>query len=183
MICGSSFRLAVKPTSSATGPNRCRLTARGPELFMCVARKAGIGRNRPETNDLHAVAVDWRDCSWSPRIMVQNRRGEAADPAKRDGNARPAKTANLAAFRGCNGTLYVLAAGCRLIPQCGTGKRAATAWRQPSRLLPQSGTASSRVFPRQIQCPTAPAFRPPATKRLPVAAPILPPARRNRINF
>ena len=43
-----------------------------------------------------------------------------------------------------------------LIPQCGTGKRAATSWRQPSWLLPQSGTASSRVFPRQRQCPTAP---------------------------
>jgi hypothetical protein len=44
-----------------------------------------------------------------------------------------------------------------LIPQCGTGKRAATPWRQPS-WLPVNA-ASSRVFPRQIQCPTTPDAR------------------------
>jgi hypothetical protein len=53
---------------------------------------------------------------------------------------------------GCNGTLYLLAAGCR--PDWHAGKRAATSWRQPS-WLPVNA-ASSRVFPRQIQCPTAP---------------------------
>src|ERR1017187_4280159 len=64
MSCGSSFELADKPISSATGPNKCRLTARCPELFMCVARKSGPGRE-------YSVAVDWRDCAWFPRIVVQ----------------------------------------------------------------------------------------------------------------
>jgi hypothetical protein len=31
---------------------------------MCVARKSGPGRE-------YSVAVDWRDCAWSPRIVVQ----------------------------------------------------------------------------------------------------------------
>jgi hypothetical protein len=31
---------------------------------MCVARKSGPGRK-------YSVAVDWRDCSWAPRIVVQ----------------------------------------------------------------------------------------------------------------
>jgi hypothetical protein len=39
---------------------------------MCVAPKSGPGRE-------HAIAVDWRDCAWSPRIVVQNRWGEAPD--------------------------------------------------------------------------------------------------------
>jgi hypothetical protein len=31
---------------------------------MCVARKSGPGRE-------YSVAVDWRDCAWSPRIVVR----------------------------------------------------------------------------------------------------------------
>jgi len=31
---------------------------------MCLARKSGPGREQ-------AIAVDWRDCAWSPRIVVQ----------------------------------------------------------------------------------------------------------------
>ena len=46
---------------------------------------------------------------------------------------------------GCNGTLYLSAAGCR--PDWHAGKRAATSWRQPS-WLPVNA-ASSRVFPKQ----------------------------------
>jgi hypothetical protein len=30
---------------------------------MCVARKSGPGRE-------YSVAVDWRDCAWSPRIVM-----------------------------------------------------------------------------------------------------------------
>jgi len=32
---------------------------------MSVARKSGPGRE-------YSVAVDWRDCAWSPRIVVQS---------------------------------------------------------------------------------------------------------------
>jgi hypothetical protein len=39
---------------------------------MCVAQKSGPGRE-------YSVAVDWRDCAWSPRIVVQSRWGEAPD--------------------------------------------------------------------------------------------------------
>jgi len=42
---------------------------------MCVAQKSGSGRE-------YSVAVDWRDCAWSPRIVVQSMWGEAADPAR-----------------------------------------------------------------------------------------------------
>jgi len=59
---------------------------------MCVARKSGPGRE-------NSVAVDWRDCAWSPRIVVQSRWGGVADPAMRDEGARPAKTAKPAVIR------------------------------------------------------------------------------------
>jgi hypothetical protein len=39
---------------------------------MCVAPKSGPGRE-------YSIAVDWRDCAWSPPIVVQNRWGEAPD--------------------------------------------------------------------------------------------------------
>ena len=78
VICGN------KPTSSATGPNKCRLTARCPEFFMCVAPKSGPGRE-------HSIAVDWRDCAWSPRIVVQFGGGEAATSAAASMHSRHAE--------------------------------------------------------------------------------------------
>jgi hypothetical protein len=51
---------------------------------MCVARKSGPGRE-------YSVAVDWRDCAWSPRIVVRLRLGKAAGPAMRDEGARAAR--------------------------------------------------------------------------------------------
>jgi hypothetical protein len=41
---------------------------------MCVARKSGPGRN-------YSIAVDWRDCAWSPRIVVQFPAAAQLDPA------------------------------------------------------------------------------------------------------
>jgi hypothetical protein len=40
---------------------------------MCVARKSGPGRE-------HAIAVDWRDCAWSPRIVEQLPAAVQLDP-------------------------------------------------------------------------------------------------------
>jgi len=66
MICGSNWYLRRdKPTSSATGPNRCKKTARCPELFMRATPSSGP-RRRPRS-----IAVDWHDCAWAPRIVVQ----------------------------------------------------------------------------------------------------------------
>jgi hypothetical protein len=40
---------------------------------MCVAPKSGPGRE-------HAIAVDWRDCAWSPRIVEQFPAAAQLDP-------------------------------------------------------------------------------------------------------
>jgi hypothetical protein len=49
---------------------------------MCVARKSGPGRE-------YSVAVDWRDCAWSPRIVVQLPVAAHLDPATRVGRRCP----------------------------------------------------------------------------------------------
>jgi hypothetical protein len=41
---------------------------------MCVARTSRPGRKQ-------AIAVDWRDCAWSPRIVVQFPAAAQLDPA------------------------------------------------------------------------------------------------------
>jgi hypothetical protein len=52
---------------------------------MSVARKSGPGRE-------YSIAVDWRDCAWSPRIVVQFPAAHL-DPATRVGRrCRAAQT-------------------------------------------------------------------------------------------
>jgi prepilin-type N-terminal cleavage/methylation domain-containing protein len=104
------------------------------------------------------VAVDWHNCAWSPRIVKQ---------------FRPA------AFQDGNGTIYLLAAGCRL--DWHAGKRAATSWRRPS-WLPVNA-ASSRVFLNLAKAAneTLP-FRS-VLNRLSVAAPISHASRRQPIDL
>jgi hypothetical protein len=41
---------------------------------MCVARKSGTGRE-------YSIAVDWRDCAWSPRIVERFPAAARLDPA------------------------------------------------------------------------------------------------------
>jgi len=52
---------------------------------MCVARKSGPGRE-------YSIAVDWRDCAWFPRIVVQFPRAGAA---KMSNGARASARFNL----------------------------------------------------------------------------------------
>jgi hypothetical protein len=77
---------------------------------MCVAPKSGPGRE-------YSIAVDWRNCAWSPRIVVQNRWGEAPDeplspcragfgvPKPAREYARPTKTGKRTANRVIPGAL------------------------------------------------------------------------------
>jgi hypothetical protein len=57
---------------------------------MCVARKSGPGRE-------YSIAVDWRDCAWSPRIVVRRSVAAQLDPATRVGRCcRAAQTSTRA---------------------------------------------------------------------------------------
>jgi len=55
---------------------------------MSVARKSRTGRE-------YSVAVDWRDCAWSPRIVVQLPVAAHLDPATRVGRRCPPSVAEL----------------------------------------------------------------------------------------
>ena len=77
MICGFSFGFPAKPTSSATGANRCGLTARCPDFFMC-APSSSESRRRANT-----IAVCWHDCAWSPLIVMRSPVAESRRPEKK----------------------------------------------------------------------------------------------------
>jgi hypothetical protein len=130
---------------------------------MCVARKSGPGRE-------YSVAVDWRDCAWSPRIVV--RRPVAATPVGRIRVLPPNATR--------------LERGCVQSTSRSTLKRsAASGVFQPAgfakllRLVPlQRDTAAFRG-----QCANTPSPVRLVTKRSPASSSISPPSRRNRIYF
>jgi len=130
---------------------------------MCVARKSRLGRE-------YAIAVDWRDCAWSPRIVV--RRPVAATPVGRI-RVLPPNATRLE--RGCvqstsRSTLKSSAASGVFQP-AGFAK---LLWLVPL----QRDTAALRG-----QCANTPSPVRLVTKRSPASSSILPPPRRNWIYF
>jgi hypothetical protein len=127
---------------------------------MCVAQKTGPGRE-------YAVAVDWRDCAWSPRIVVQF---PAAAPVGRIRVLPPNATR--------------MERGCVQSASRSTLKRSSVA----------SGVFQPAGFARRLRlvCDTAAlrgrrANTPSPVRRVkkqsPAASSISPPPRRNRIYF
>jgi hypothetical protein len=119
---------------------------------MCVARKSGPGRE-------YSVAVDWRDCAWSPRIVV--RRPVAAHPGS------PFKNAFSRSSR---------------------GNEAQISLEMIIRLEPPHQSSHRVLRPAGVGCyffngPPGCALRRLVTKRSPASSSISPPPRRNRIYF
>jgi hypothetical protein len=130
---------------------------------MCAARKSGPGREC-------SVAVDWRDCAWSPRIVV--RRPVAATPVGRI-RVLPPNATRLE--RGC----VQSTSRSTLKSSVASGVFQPAGFAKLLRLVPlQRDTAALRG-----QCANAPSPVRLVIKRAPGSSFILHPARRNRINF
>jgi hypothetical protein len=127
---------------------------------MCVARKSGPGRE-------YSVAIDWRDCAWSPRIVV--RRPVAATPVGRI-RVLPPNATRLE--RGC----VQSTSRSTLKSSVASGVFQPAGFAKLLRLV--CDTAALRG-----QCANAPSPVRLVTKRSPASSFILHPARRNRINF
>ena len=130
---------------------------------MCVARKSRLGRE-------YAIAVDWRDCAWSPRIVVR----------------RPVAATPVGCIRVLPPNATRLECGCVQSTSRSTLKSsAASGVFQPAgfakllRLVPlQRDTAALRG-----QCANTPSPVRLVTKRSPASSSILTPPRRNWIYF
>jgi len=117
---------------------------------MCVARKSGPGRE-------YSVAVDWRDCAWSPRIVVRHPAGLPVGRIR----ALPPNATGLE--RGCvQGT-----------------SRSTLKGSAASGILQHAGFAK---LLRLVYDTAAPRGQY-ANAHSPASSSILHPARRNRINF